>query len=109
MTRLKFRTVACLSVKPLGKKKKKDWHKSKESSITNKNGEKWAQNISKGKKGDFEVINLNLKTPPGVPSLVKQGRPSCHSPKTIRKYLFMPLLDIGRHKMSLTSGYLVFR
>ena len=62
----------------------------------------------KGKK-DFEVINLDLKTPPGFPSLIGQGRPSCHSPETIRKSLFMPLLDSGRHEMSLTSGFLVFR
>ena len=65
--------------------------------------------MSKGKNGDFEVINLNLKTPLGSPSLVGQWRPSCHSPEMIRKSLFMPLLDSGWHKMSLTSGYLVFR
>ena len=63
----------------------------------------------KGKKGDFEVINLDLKTPPGIPSLVRQWRSSCHSPETIRKFLFMPLLDLGRYEMSLTSGCLVFR
>ena len=57
----------------------------------------------------LEVINLDLKTPPGVPSLVGQGRSSCHSPETIRKSFFMPLLDSGRHEISLTLGYLVFR
>ena len=91
------------------REKKKVWHKSKESSITNTNGEKWVHNMSKGKNGDFEVINLDLKTPPSVPSLVEQGRPLCHSPKTIRKSLFMPLLDSGRHEIGLTLGYLVFR
>ena len=49
---------------------KKKWHKSKISSITNTNGEKWVQNMSKGKNGDFEVINLDLKTPSDIPSLV---------------------------------------
>ena len=72
--RLKFGTVACLSTKPFGKQKKhcqkKKWHKSKISSITNTNGEKWVQNMSKGKNGDFEVINLDLKTPSDIPSLV---------------------------------------
>ena len=58
-------------------------------------------------KGDFEAINLDLLTPPGVPFLVGQGRPSCHSLEIIRKSLFMPLLDSGRHEMSLTLGYLV--
>ena len=48
---------------------KKEWHKSKESSITNANGEKWEQNMSKGERGDFKIIiNLDLKTPPGIPS-----------------------------------------
>ena len=108
MTRLKFGMTVCLSAKPLGKKKRV-WHKSKESSITNTNGEKWVHNMSKGKNGDFEVINLVLKTPPSVPSLVGQGRPLCHSPETIRKSLFMSLLDSERHEISLTLGYLVFR
>ena len=55
--------------------------------------------MSKGKQGDLEVINLDLKTPPSVPSLVGQGRPSCHSPETIKKSLFMPLLESRRHEM----------
>ena len=89
---------------------KKEWHKSKESSITNANREKWEQNMSKGERGDFKIIiNLDLKTPPGIPSHIGQGRPSCHSPDMIRKSLFMPLLDSRRHKKSLTSRYLVFR
>ena len=71
--------------------------------------EKWVQNMSKGKKGDFEIISLDLQTPPSIPSLIGQGRPSYHSPETIRKSLFMPLLESGRHEMSLTLGYLVFR
>ena len=102
--RLKFETAVCLSEKPLGKRRKivqKKWHKSKESSITNAHGEKWVQNMSKGERGDFKMINLNLKTPPGIPSLVRQGRPSCHSLEMIRKSLFMPLVDLGRHKMNL--------
>ena len=63
----------------------------------------------KRKNGDFEVINLDQKTPPGIPSFVRQWRPLCHSLEAIRKSLFMPLLDSRRHVMSLTSGYLVFR
>ena len=59
--------------------------------------------------GDFKAINLDLKTPPSVLFLVEQGRPSCHSPEMIRKSLFMPLLESGRHEMSLTFGYLFFR
>ena len=30
---------------------KTKWHKSKKNSITSTNGEKWVQNMSKGKKG----------------------------------------------------------
>ena len=106
LTRLKFGMAACLSAKPLGKQKK--WQKSKESSITNTNGEKWEQNMSKGERGDFKIINLDLKTPLCIPSFIKQGKPS-HSPEMIRKALFMHLLDSGRHEMSLTSGYIVFK
>ena len=65
--------------------------------------------MSKGKNGDFEVINLDLKTPLGFPFLVGQRRPSCHSSETIKKSLFMPLLKSGMHERSLTLGYLVFR
>ena len=37
------------------------------------------------------------KTPSGFPSLVRLRRPSCHSPDTIKKSLFRPLLELGRH------------
>ena len=63
----------------------------------------------KRKRGDFSSNEPRPKIPPGFPSFVGQGRPSCHSPKTIKKSLFMPLLDSRRHKMSLTSKYQVFR
>ena len=52
--------------------------------------------------------NSRVKGPkPRVPYLVLLRRldsedPSCHSPKTIRKSSFLPLLDLGRHEMSLT-------
>ena len=65
--------------------------------------EKWVQNMSKGKKGDFEIISLDLQTPPSIPSLVRQWKPSGHSLEMIRKSLFMPSLDLGRHEMSLSS------
>ena len=40
------------------------------NSITSINIDNWVENISQEKKGDLEVIDLKLKTPPGCPSLV---------------------------------------
>ena len=65
--KLKFRMEACLFAKSLGKLKKKNHqkkkkrHKSKKNSIASINIDKLVQNMSKGKRCDFQVINLNLK------------------------------------------------
>ena len=80
MTRLTFGMVACLFAKPFGKQKtlsKKKRHKSKESSITNTNKEKWEQNMSKGEGSDFKIINLDLK--PHLVSLLSSGRGGHHA------------------------------
>ena len=62
--------LICKTIRKTKKHCKKKWHKSKKNSITNTNGEKWVQKLSKGKMGDFKVINLDLKTTPSIPSLV---------------------------------------
>ena len=106
--------VACLSAKPFGRPKKKNHPKKngtnqrkvKLQAQTEKNGYRICQ---RERRGDFKVINLDLRTPPRISFLVGQWRPSCHSPEIIRKSLFMPLLDSGGHEMSLTLEYLVFR
>ena len=47
--------------------------------------------------------------PPGFPSLVGQGKPSCHSPEKIKKSSFKFLFEVGRHWINLTSGCLDLR
>ena len=57
----------------------------------------------------IQLLKPRHKTPPGCLFIIGQGGPSCHSPDIIRKSLFKPLLESGRHWMSLTSGYVDLR
>ena len=63
------------------KKKKtsstKKWHKLKENSITNTNGEKWEQNMSKREGSNFKIINLDLK--PHLVSPLLSGKGGHHA------------------------------
>ena len=51
----------------------KKWHKLKENSITNTNGEKWEQYMSKGEGSNFKIINLDLKPHLVSPLLLGKG------------------------------------
>ena len=76
---------------------------------------KWMKILSEAAiLGNKRVIQANTHKstatpPPGFPSLVGQGRPSCHSPEKIKKSSFKPLFDVGRHWINLTAGYLDLR
>ena len=62
---------------------------------------KWKKILSEvGIVGNKREIQSNTHKstaipPPGSPSLVGQGRPSCLSPEKIKKSSFKPLFDVG--------------
>ena len=49
------------------------------------------------RKTQTKTHKFTARPPPGFPSLVGQGRPSCHSLDRIKKSSFKPLFDVGRH------------
>ena len=55
------------------------------------------------------MYKLTVGPPPSVPSLTRQGKPSCHCLEKIKKYSFNPLFNIGRHWINLILGYLDLR
>ena len=55
------------------------------------------------------MYKLIVGPPPSVPSLTRQGKPSCHCLEKIKKYSFKPLFNIGRHWINLILGYLDLR
>ena len=61
------------------------------------------------RKIQAKLCRFTTKPPPGVPSSVGQGRPSCHFPEKIKKSSFSPLFDVRRHWINLTLGYLDLR
>ena len=70
----------------------------------NKNNTQVQEGRAENKLLKSNVRNPKSKvTPPGSPSLVGQGRPSLQGPDRMRKSSFIPLLDLGRQEINLTT------
>ena len=60
-------------------------------------------------KAEDKFLKSNVRNPRSkllhlaLLSLVGQGRPSLQGPNTMKKSSFIPLLDLGRHEISLTT------
>ena len=107
---IKIRNGGMLICKIIRKTKnivKKKRHKSKKKFNYRHKHRQMGTKYIKGKKGDFQVINLNLK--PHLVSLFSSGRGGhCTTLlKRSRNLCSCLLLESRRHEMSLTLGYLV--
>ena len=79
LTRFRFGAIKYLFAKPSKKKQRDIAKKKKKSNVSQREiqlqvqiGKKWLQKMLVRKGNDIRTINLDLQTPLGIPSLVRQ-------------------------------------